>query len=266
MGTPYLAHAQLVARLRSTLPIRLQLYCPFTKQVLNVERENLIAEMVVDTANMGAESQLAPGFFLELARFQRAAEYAAELAKSEYVQWKAERAKEFRLSNPAAAETAKPKRGKKDAPAPAADPNAAPVAAARKAPTAAEVEAYYRGHPDYMRMNTQEQLMRAYAGIFDDAKEGARMKLQILKEQQSNMRGYERAERTVAPIEERRFEVPPFQGPPGAGAPPQQHGAPPGYQPPPPQTHTPQQGQYGAQQLLHNQNNPGLPPMPPGMR
>lgn len=248
MGTPFHALATLVQRLRSSLPIRFTLTDPFTGGQLEIVRDNLLADFIVDTANLAMEAQMVSAFYLEVARLHRAAEYSADIASTEYVQWKSERAKEFRAQAPAAA-AAKPKRGK------AAAEGAPEEEKAVKGPTNAMVEEYYRSHADYKKYSGQEKLLRAWAGLFEDAKKGVEMKSRIIDGQQRSMRGFEHVERAVHDMEEKHFEIPASPPPPPNGQPPYQA----------PVTAPPAPGSYpfnpygGAPQ----QSQGSMPPMPP---
>lgn len=249
MGTPYFQLAALVQRLRTSLPVRFTLTDPFTGGQIEIVRENMLVDFIVDTPNLGSESQICPAHYVEFARLHRAAEYSAELAATEYTAWKAERANEYRAANPGVAPKA---RGK----AAAAEDDGEQKQG--KGPTGAQVEAYYRSHADYKKVSEHEKMLRAWAGLFEDAKKGIEMKARIIDGQNRSVRGFEGVERAVAPTEERVFEVPPNPPPGPMVAPPQSpYQVGPGYAAPN------QNGPYAPYPGAAPGTPGGLPPMPP---
>lgn len=197
MGTPFYPLQSLIQRLRTQLPLSVILTDPFTKQSLEVKRENVLQEFIVDTANLGMESQMVPALYVEFARLERAAEYSADVAAAKYTQWKSERASEFRAFAPDAPAPASKARGKK-----ADDGEPKPVKV-----TNAQAEEYYRSHEDYLSVRDEEMRLRALQGLFAACREGMQMKSRMIDSQHRSVRGYEGVERMVYGAEEAAANV-----------------------------------------------------------
>ncbi len=159
---------KILEQLKLLMPVALTLEDPISKQPITVAYENLHALLIIDLNSLPFEAQVVAALYAEMARFQRAAEYAAGRAEVRYRKWKAAKGDELR----AARKTAK-----------------------EKPPTAAQVEAYYRDHADYEKMSEEPERMKAIAGLFDDLKWSFRMKSQMMSDVTRSLSGYESAAR-----------------------------------------------------------------------
>lgn len=162
MDSVYLKSAEIVRRVKLEMPISVTYLDVFSQSPITCSRDNVLAMLVSDVANIVVERQMNAALYVEFARFQRAAEFAAAQAEAGYRRWKAQRAAECR------------EKWKGD-----------------KKPTKEEVESFYRNHDDYMSVASLPDQLRAQAGLFADIKEGFKMKSYAQSDQSASMRGHE---------------------------------------------------------------------------
>lgn len=181
----YLKPAKILDELRLHMPVAITLEDPISRSPIVLSYENLHQLLVIDVENLVVDGQVVANLYAEMARFQRAAEYAADREEIRYTGWKNAIAKAARASAAAAApapdpepegDDGKKKRGSKSSAAPKI--------------TVAEAEAAYRTHPEYEARSLEPKRMRAIAGLFDDLKWGFRMKSEQMRDQQRTVGGY----------------------------------------------------------------------------
>lgn len=159
----YVRSSDIVKRLKLELPLQLTMTDPNTQQPITVDRENIHAMLVLDTSNLVFEGQMIPALYAELGRYQRAAQYEASVAASEFASWKARKVKEYRKKNPKLA---------KD-----------------------KAESEYRTEDDYQQMATAPERWKAIAGLLEDCRDAVRIKSYMASDQAKLMMGHEQTMR-----------------------------------------------------------------------
>lgn len=177
---PIYAAAELVRYLRSSMPLRCTLPDPITGEPFEIDRDDLLAQLVVDTPYLHQEAQLVAAQYALFSRAKRAAELAAERADFQYARWKAQQGAYLRSKGKA---------------------------------TVAEVEEFYRGHEDYERMSAEGAKLRALAGMLEDVQKAFQIKSNMIKEQYGALRGSNSVHATEDRVPE-TWRVP--NGPPPA--------------------------------------------------
>lgn len=156
----YARSAEIIRRVRLEMPIKLTLRDPISSEEFELDRDNVLSLLVIDSGNLFLEGQTVAALFAEFARAQRACERAAAVADSDFAQWKAHMVRSYKAHCEAS--------GKKG--------------------TDKDAEANYRAHEDY----------RSHAGLgihyhhlsllFRDLKEAFSIKAKMI-ETQSRMIG-----------------------------------------------------------------------------
>ena len=184
--------ADLVKRFKSTMPLVLSLPDPVTGEMFTIDRDNILALLVIDTSNLILESQVIPMMFGEMARVHAAVKLAKEQADIELRQWKAAKSEEGRkrLTKPAT----KDDKGKAIKP---------------KAPTIAEVEAYYRQDPEYQEQQIKAAKIGIIADLIDDMKTAFRLKQRALESLHQVYQGHISITVSEERLEEMTAQVPP---------------------------------------------------------
>lgn len=168
---------KLLKQLKLLMPIAITLEDPISKAPITIGYDNLHALLIVDVDALGLESQVNASLYAEMARFQRAAEYAAARADGKYRAWKAQMQDELRAQYT--------KEGK------------------AKPPTAKALEDYYRNHPDYEDQSSAGERFKAIAGLFEDLKWAFKMKADMISDQSKIIGGYESVTRREESAAER---------------------------------------------------------------
>lgn len=189
---------KILENLRLLMPVSMSFSDPLGGPAITVEHANLHALLVIDADRLAVEGQQIANIYAEMARYQRAAEYAADIAEVRYVKWKSAEELRFRASRTQVADEPEDAAPPADAPADGKKKKA-PKAAPR--PTVAEAEAAYRDHPDYERMSVEPKRLRAIAGIFEDLKWAAKMKSEHIREAAKLLGGYMATDRAADPPE-----------------------------------------------------------------
>lgn len=186
---------KLLENLRLVMPARATWDDPLGGPPVVCDHANLHALLIVDADNLPIEGQLVSNLYAEMARYQRAAEYAADIAEIRYVKWKSAKELEYRAARASTGDVPASE------PEPSAEGEKKKAAKAPKAarPTVAETEAAYRDHPDYERMSLEPRRLRAVAGVFDDLKWAFKMKSEHIREAGRLLGGYLGAERKGMP-------------------------------------------------------------------
>lgn len=140
----------VVKRLRAEMPMKLSLLDPVTGQAFVIDRENLLALLVVDVRDVMSDAQTVAMLYAECARAQRACERAAAAAEREFTSWKSEVAGAAR-------------------------------ARSEKKITVAEAEDAYRTHADYASKAGAAAYYVALAGLFDDFKMAFSIKARMIE-------------------------------------------------------------------------------------
>jgi succinyl-CoA synthetase beta subunit len=164
---------KLLKQLKLSMPVAVTLEDPVSGSPITLAYENLHSLLLVDVNALVLEEQVIASLYAEMARFQRAAEYAASKADGRYRAWRAQIQDEAR-------EEAK--------------------ASGKKAPTVKALEDAYRGHADYDAKSNEGKRLEAIAGLFDDLKWAFRMKADVMREQSRIIGGYESVERAEAAV------------------------------------------------------------------
>lgn len=155
----FVSPTDIVRRLKLHMPVHLDLVDPLGNE-FSIQRDNLMALLTTDIDALPFDSQSISPLYMEMARAQRACEWGAEQLATAYVRWKAQKAAEFRDK-------------------------------AEKKVTVAEVESYYRQHPEYEEKALAPESLRALAGLFLDAKNAFLMKARAQEHQFTLLRGHE---------------------------------------------------------------------------
>ena len=180
---PYYAAAELVRILRTTMPIQITLPDPITGEPFQLERDDVLASLVVDTPHLHQEAQLVAAQYATFSRARRGAELAAERADFAYAKWKSGQSAQFRANNK------------------------------NVKTTVAEVEDYYRGLPDYQAMATEGARLRAIAGVMEDVMKAFSIKANVIRDQ---YQGLQRSQANFAVEDRAQHSHEPFQVPQGA--------------------------------------------------
>lgn len=150
---PYYSAAELVRVLRTTMPIKVTLPDPITGDPFLLDRDDVLASLVVDTPHLHQEAQLVAAQYATFSRARRGAELAAERADFAYAKWKSGQSAQFRAGNKA------------------------------NKVTVAEVEDHYRGLPDYAMMSGEGARLRAIAGVMEDLQKAFSIKANVIRDQ-----------------------------------------------------------------------------------
>lgn len=150
----------MIERMRASLPLALQLPDPVTGEPFTVNRDNVLALLVVDVDNLVLESQTAAMLFGEMARVHAATKLAKDQADVVFRRWKAAKSAEARrvLDNGMTA-------GKN------------PV---KKPPTKEQIEEFYRLAPDYDAEYSKANRAGVIVGLLEDLKEAFKLKQRAL--------------------------------------------------------------------------------------
>jgi len=192
---------KILEYLRLLMPVSMSFSDPLGGPAITVEHANLHALLVIDADRLAVEGQQIANIYAEMARYQRAAEYAADIAEVRYVKWKSAEELRFRASRTQVADEPED-----TAPPDAAEGKKKKATKADPRPTVAEAEAAYRDHPDYERMSVEPKRLRAIAGIFEDLKWAAKMKSEHIREAAKLLGGYMATDRAADPPEARPEE------------------------------------------------------------
>lgn len=152
----------VVKKFRAEMPVSVTLHDPITGKEYTVQRENMLALLVVDVQSPYADAQTVAMFYAECARAQRACERAAAAAERSFVAWKAHVSGEAR----------------------------------RKATgkiTGAEAEEAYRTHKDYETKASASVYYESLGGLFEDLKQAFSIKARMID---AVLRGSATADRT----------------------------------------------------------------------
>ena len=149
LTTTFSTMAEVVSRLKLSMPVKATLRDPISGAEFTVERDNILALLVVDTPNLLYESQSCSALYMDCARAKRACERASAVAEREFIAWKA--------STSAAA------RAKSDT----------------KITDKAAEEAY-RTHPDYLKKADLPAYYKTLADVFEDAMNAFQMKAKMI--------------------------------------------------------------------------------------
>lgn len=158
---------EIIDRLRLHFPLRITLSDVISGEPYVLERDNLIAMLVIDAGNALLETQTVAPFYAEMARAHAAAKLMAGTAQMELKRWKAQRRAECRR----VAEKAKEKPPSKDL-----------------------QDDFYRNHDEYPLMNQRADQSRAISELLGDLKEAFQMKQWGLRDIHAVVAGHNRVE------------------------------------------------------------------------
>lgn len=174
---------ELVERLRSQLPVAMELPDPITGAPFQVHRDNMLALLAIDVDNLVLESQTVAMLYGEMARVHVACKLAREQAEVEFRKWKAGKAAWAR-KNLDGGMTA----GKN------------PV---KKPPTKDQIEEHYRNDPDYEREYQKTHRWNAIVDLMADLKHAFDLKQRALHDLHGVTFGHDR----VASSDDRMREM-----------------------------------------------------------
>lgn len=140
----------VVKRLRAEMPVSLTLPDVVSGREFTVQRENMLALLVVDARDLVSDAQTVALLYAECARAQRSAERAAAAAEREFVSWKSQMAAEARRKS------------------------------GEKKLTVAEAEDAYRTHYEYAGKAGAAAYYNALAGLFEDLKQAFAIKSRMI--------------------------------------------------------------------------------------
>jgi hypothetical protein len=163
---------ELVERLKTSLPLAMTLPDPVTGEPFVVNRDNMLALLVVDADNLVLESQTVAMLFGEMARVHAAAKLAKEQADVEFRRWKATKAAEGRR----VLDNGEDSKGKK------------------KPPTKEQVEDYYRLDPEYEDAYRRTNRASVIADMVADLKKGFELKQRALHDLHGVTFGHDRVQ------------------------------------------------------------------------
>lgn len=163
--TKIAAVQDVVKKLRADMPVRLTIHDPISGAEFTIERENMLAHLVVDVNDVLADAQTVAMFYAECARAQRACERAAATGEREFVAWKAYVSGEARRKS------------------------------GDKKITVAETEDAYRTHKDYQTKAGVQTYYTALAGLFEDLKMAFSIKSRMIDAVMRGMSAADRAHR-----------------------------------------------------------------------
>jgi hypothetical protein len=130
---------EIIERIRLKMPLVVTLPDPITGAPFTINRDNMLALLVVDLNNLAFESQTVAALYAEVGRIRAAAYRAHQEAQVRYRQWQTQRRAECRKK-------------------------------ADKKPTKEELEDFYRGHSDYQKVYQEQIDMAALVSLADDLK------------------------------------------------------------------------------------------------
>lgn len=189
---------KILDNLRLLMPMAAAFEDPLGGPQIVCQHDNLHRLLVVDADRLPIEGQTVANLYAEMARYQRAAEYAADIAEVRYIRWKSGKELEYRAQRAASPEPNEtPPATEAEGEPKAKGKKAAPKAPPR--PTVAETEAAYRDHPDYERMSLEPKRLRAIAGVFEDLKWAFKMKSEHIREAGKLLGGYLSTDRAPTP-------------------------------------------------------------------
>lgn len=170
-----LRSADIIRQLKLHLPVHVVYPDPFGGTPVECRRDNLLALLVVDSADIITEGQYVAALYGEMGRLANAAAFAAERQEAEYRRWQAIVSNEYRLTT---------------------------FKNAKKNPTVDETKNHYRSLPEYDARKVASVQLRAQAKIFEDLREAFAIKGRIIAEHSRVLRGYEAAARTEVTVDD----------------------------------------------------------------
>jgi len=150
--------SEIVKSLKLHMPVKVTIHDPITGQEVQLDRENLLAMLVIDTPNIVYDSQWLSALYMEMARARRASERASAHAERQFVKWKAEIASIAR-------------------------------AKADKKITGAEAEEAYRTHAEYEMRASVSAYYKTLADLFEDAMQAFTLKARMIEAQSRILNG-----------------------------------------------------------------------------
>lgn len=166
--------AEVVRRMKLSMPVYLTMTDPFTGQPYVLSKENLLALLALDVTRLTFEGQVVPALHAEIARAQRACEGEAIKAEVAYRKWKAQIATQTRAEQRDTKLTEK------------------------------AVEESYRTKPEYETMSEAPERWNLLARLFGDLKDSVRLKGEMIKAQERSLDAQVRSEpsETIDRLEE----------------------------------------------------------------
>jgi hypothetical protein len=153
--------SELLQRLRLSLPLRVELRDPVSGAPFTINRENVLALIIVNVDNLVVESQTVAALFAEMAHAQAAARHMHATAEVQFRKWKAQRGAECRTRSD----------GKV---------------------TDKAVEEFYRSHVDYEARYDEVNRLEVLAALFADLKQAFELKQRSLKDLHGVLGGHTR--------------------------------------------------------------------------
>jgi len=154
--------AEIVRRLKLSMPVHLTMSDPFTGQPYTLSKENLLALLALDVTRLTFEGQVVPALHGEIARAQRACEGEAIKAEVAYRKWKAQIAAQTRAQDGRVTEKM--------------------------------VEESYRQRAEYETMSEAPERWNLLARLFGDLKDSVRLKGEMIKAQERSLDAAARTE------------------------------------------------------------------------
>lgn len=172
---------ELIERMRAALPLAMTLPDPITGAPFTVNRDNVLALLVIDASNLVLESQMVAMLFGEMARVHAAAKLAREQADVEFRQWKSRKAAAARATLT----------------------NGVDAKGNAKPPTNDQVEEAYRSDREYSAEYQKVNRAIVVADLIADLKEAFSLKQRALHDLHGVTFGHDR----VAQTDERMREL-----------------------------------------------------------
>lgn len=158
MTSVYGSMAEIVKRLKLDMPVKVTIHDPITGAEVRLDRDNLLAMLVIDTPNLVYDSQWLSALYMEMARARRACERASAHAERQFVKWKAEIAAQARSKS-------------------------------EKKLTGAEAEEAYRTHAEYEERASVSAYYKTLADLFEDAMQAFTLKSRMIEAQSRILHG-----------------------------------------------------------------------------
>jgi len=143
---------EIIERIRLKLPLVVTLPDPITGEPFTINRDNLLALLVIDANNLTFEAQTVPALYGEMARIRAAAYRAHQESEVRFRRWKQAKRNECR---------AKAKDNKK--------------------PTKEDLEDFYRGAEDYQERYQEQINLATIMSLADDLKRAFEIKSRQLE-------------------------------------------------------------------------------------
>jgi hypothetical protein len=150
---------EIIERIRLKMPLVITLPDPITGEPFHINRDNILALLIIDMSNLAFEAQIVSTLYAEMARIRSAAFKAHQEAEVRLRQWKAQRRIEYRKQSD-------------------------------KKPSERECEDYYQTHKEYVDRYQETIDLAVIVSLADDLKKAFDMKARALHDLSGEIYGH----------------------------------------------------------------------------